>query len=88
MTSSYAFSGYQLLAKGGYVGCSRNVRGSISWIKDNELVAMHVLGRGVALAIQKVFPKIGVSVGRSGLEVPLHAHIHLILSGESDSDFS
>ena len=53
-------------------------------LEDNELAAMHVFAKSVALAIQKVFPckKVGEAV--IGLEVP-HAHIHLIpIQKESD----
>ena len=56
--------------------------------EDNELAAMHVFAKSVALAIQKVFPckKVGEAV--IGLEVP-HAHIHLIpIQKESDMIFS
>ena len=57
-------------------------------LEDNELAAMHVFAKSVALAIQKVFPckKVGEAV--IGLEVP-HAHIHLIpIQKESDMIFS
>ena len=57
-------------------------------LSDEELAAMHVFAKHVALAIQKAFPcrKVGEAV--IGLEVP-HAHIHLIpVQNESDMLFS
>lgn len=57
-------------------------------LSDEELAAMHVFAKHVALAIQKAFPcrKVGEAV--IGLEVP-HAHIHLIpIQDESDMLFS
>ena len=57
-------------------------------LSDEELAAMHVFAKHVALAIQKAFPcrKVGEAV--IGLEVP-HAHIHLIpMQKESDMLFS
>ena len=57
-------------------------------LSDEEVAAMHVFAKHVALAIQKAFPckKVGEAV--IGLEVP-HAHIHLIpIQKESDMLFS
>ena len=57
-------------------------------LDDEELAAMQVFAKGVALAIQQAFPcqKVGQAV--IGLEVP-HAHIHLIpIQRESDMIFS
>jgi histidine triad (HIT) family protein len=57
-------------------------------LEDDEVAAMHVFAKSVALAIQKVIPckKVGEAV--IGLEVP-HAHIHLIpIQKESDMLFS
>ena len=57
-------------------------------LEDAEVAAMQVFAKGVALAIQQVFPcqKVGQAV--IGLEVP-HAHIHLIpIQKESDMLFS
>ena len=57
-------------------------------LEDEEVAAMHVFAKGVALAIQQAFPcqKVGEAV--IGLEVP-HAHIHLIpIQKESDMLFS
>jgi histidine triad (HIT) family protein len=57
-------------------------------LEDEELAAMMVFAKNVALKMKKVLPcrKIGVTV--IGLEVP-HAHIHLIpINGIADMDFS
>ena len=57
-------------------------------LEDNELAAMHVFAKSVALAIQKVFPckKVGAAV--IGFAVP-HAPIPLIpIQKSSDIIFS
>ncbi len=57
-------------------------------LSDNDLAAMQVFAKKVALAIGKAFPckKVGQAV--LGLEVP-HAHIHLIpMQSEKDMLFS
>ncbi len=57
-------------------------------LSDNDLAAMQVFAKKVALAIGKAFPckKVGQAV--LGLEVP-HAHIHLIpMQSEADMLFS
>ena len=57
-------------------------------LSDEDLAAMHVFAKKVALAIGKAFPckKVGMAV--LGLEVP-HAHIHLIpMQSEKDMLFS
>ena len=69
-----------------YIGCEHFRRHFD--LEDDEVAAMHVFAKSVALAIQQVFPckKVGVAV--IGLEVP-HAHIHLIpIQNESDMLFS
>ena len=56
-------------------------------LSDEDLAAMHVFAKKVALAIGKAFPcrKVGEAV--LGLEVP-HAHIHLIpMQNEKDMLF-
>ena len=52
-------------------------------IADDELAAMHIFAKQVAIAIKQVVPckKIGMAV--IGLEVP-HAHVHLIPLNEMD----
>ena len=57
-------------------------------LNDEDLAAMHVFAKRVALAIGEAFPcrKVGEAV--LGLEVP-HAHIHLIpMQNEKDMLFS
>lgn len=57
-------------------------------LADDDLGAMHIFAKKVALAIGKAFPckKVGEAV--LGLEVP-HAHIHLIpMQSEKDLLFS
>lgn len=57
-------------------------------LSDEDLAAMHVFAKKIALAIGKAFPckKVGEAV--LGLEVP-HAHIHLIpMQSEKDMLFS
>ena len=57
-------------------------------LSDDDLAAMHVFAKRVALAIGKAFPcrKVGEAV--LGLEVP-HAHIHLVpMQSERDMLFS
>ena len=57
-------------------------------LSDEDLAAMHVFAKRVALAIGKAFPcrKVGEAV--LGLEVP-HAHIHLVpMQTEKDLLFS
>ena len=84
----YAFLDINPLAKGHTLVVPKCEVDYIFDLEDNELAAMHVFAKSVALAIQKVFPckKVGEAV--IGLEVP-HAHIHLIpIQKESDMIFS
>ncbi len=55
---------------------------------NEELAALHVFAKQVALAIQKTVPCKKVSVAVIGLEVP-HAHVHLIpINSMDDCNFS
>lgn len=84
----YAFLDINPLAKGHTLVVPKCEVDYIFDLEDNELAAMHVFAKSVALAIQKVFPckKVGEAV--IGLEVP-HAHIHLLpIQKESDMIFS
>ena len=57
-------------------------------LPDEELAALMVFARKIALAIGKVMPCKRVGVAVIGLEVP-HAHVHLIpINGGYDIDFS
>lgn len=84
----YAFLDINPLVKGHTLVVPKREVDYIFDLSDEELAAMHVFAKHVALAIQKAFPckKVGEAV--IGLEVP-HAHIHLIpMQKESDMLFS
>ncbi len=84
----YAFLDINPLVKGHTLVIPKREVDYIYDLTDEELAAMHVFAKHVALAIQKAFPckKVGEAV--IGLEVP-HAHIHLIpMQKESDMLFS
>ena len=84
----YAFLDINPLVKGHTLVVPKKEVDYIYDLSDEELAAMHVFAKHVALAIQKAFPcrKVGEAV--IGLEVP-HAHIHLIpIQNESDLLFS
>ena len=84
----YAFLDINPLVKGHTLVVPKREVDYIFDLEDAEVAAMQVFAKGVALAIQQVFPcqKVGQSV--IGLEVP-HAHINLIpIQKESDMLFS
>ena len=84
----YAFLDINPLVKGHTLVVPKREVDYIFDLEDEEVAAMHVFAKSVALAIQKAFPckKVGEAV--IGLEVP-HAHIHLIpIQNESDMLFS
>lgn len=84
----YAFLDINPLVKGHTLVVPKKEVDYIYDLSDEELAAMHVFAKHVALAIQKAFPcrKVGEAV--IGLEIP-HAHIHLIpIQNESDMLFS
>ena len=84
----YAFLDINPLVKGHTLVVPKKEVDYIYDLSDEELAAMHVFAKHVALAMQKAFPcrKVGEAV--IGLEVP-HAHIHLIpVQNESDMLFS
>lgn len=84
----YAFLDINPLVKGHTLVVPKKEVDYIYDLSDEELAAMHVFAKHVALAIQKAFPcrKVGEAV--IGLEVP-HAHIHLVpIQNESDMLFS
>ena len=84
----YAFLDINPLVKGHTLVVPKREVDYIFDLEDDEVAAMHVFAKGVALAIQQAFPckKVGEAV--IGLEVP-HAHIHLIpIQKESDMLFS
>ena len=56
-------------------------------LSDEELAAMTVFAKRVAVAIKETLPCKKVAMTVIGLEVP-HAHIHLVpIKAESDMDF-
>ncbi len=84
----YAFLDINPLAKGHTLVVPKREVDYIFDLTDEELAAMQVFAKRVALAIRQAFPcqKVGQAV--IGLEVP-HAHIHLIpIQKESDMIFS
>ena len=83
----YAFLDINPLVKGHTLVVPKREVDYIFDLEDDEVAAMHVFAKSVALAIQQAFPckKVGEAV--IGLEVP-HAHIHLIpIQSEKDVDF-
>ena len=84
----YAFLDINPLVKGHTLVVPKKEVDYIYDLSDEELAAMHVFAKHVALAIQKAFPSRKVGEAVIGLEVP-HAHIHLIpIQNESDMLFS
>lgn len=84
----YAFLDINPLTKGHTLVVPKREVDYIFDLTDDELAAMQVFAKQIALAIQQAFPckKVGQAV--IGLEVP-HAHIHLIpMQNESDMLFS
>ena len=84
----FAFLDINPLVKGHTLVIPKQEVDYIFDLNDEDLAAMHVFAKRVALAIGKAFPcrKVGEEV--LGLEVP-HAHIHLIpMQNEKDMLFS
>ena len=84
----YAFLDINPLVKGHTLVIPKQEVDYIFDLSDEDLAAMHIFAKKVALAIGKAFPckKVGEAV--LGLEVP-HAHIHLIpMQDEKDMIFS
>lgn len=84
----FAFLDINPLVKGHTLVIPKQEVDYIFDLNDEDLAAMHVFAKRVALAIDKAFPcrKVGEAV--LGLEVP-HAHIHLIpMQNEKDMLFS
>lgn len=84
----YAFLDINPLVKGHTLVIPKREVDYIFDLNDNELAAMQVFAKHVAIAIKKAFPCIKVGQAVLGLEVP-HAHIHLIpMQSEKDMLFS
>ena len=84
----FAFLDINPLVKGHTLVIPKQEVDYIFDLNDEDLAAMHVFAKRVALAIGKAVPcrKVGEAV--LGLEVP-HAHIHLIpMQNEKDMLFS
>ena len=84
----FAFLDINPLAKGHTLVIPKQEVDYIFDLSDEDLAAMHVFAKKVALAIGKAFPCRKVDKSVLGLEVP-HAHIHLIpMQNEKDMLFS
>ena len=84
----FAFLDINPLVKGHTLVVPKQEVDYIFDLNDEDLAAMHVFAKKIALAIGKAFPcrKVGMAV--LGLEVP-HAHIHLVpMQSEKDMLFS
>ena len=84
----FAFLDINPLVKGHTLVIPKQEVDYIFDLSDEDLAAMHIFAKKVALAIGKAFPckKVGEAV--LGLEVP-HAHIHLIpMQDEKDMIFA
>lgn len=84
----YAFLDISPLAKGHTLVIPKREVDYIFDLTDEEIGAMQVFAKHVAVAIKKSFPCVKVGQAVLGLEVP-HAHIHLIpMQSERDMLFS
>ena len=84
----YAFLDINPLVKGHTLVVPKREVDYIFDLTDEEIGAMQVFAKHVALAIQKAFPCIKVGQAVLGLEVP-HAHIHLVpIQSEKDLNFA
>lgn len=80
----FAFLDINPLVKGHTLVIPKHEVDYIFDLDDEELAAMHVFAKHVALAIEKAVPCKRIGVAVMGMEVP-HAHIHLIpINKESD----
>ena len=84
----FAFLDINPLVKGHTLVVPKQEVDYIFDLSDEDLAAMHVFAKQIAIAIKKAYPCIKVGEAVIGLEVP-HAHIHLIpIQKESDMLFS
>ncbi len=84
----YAFLDINPLVKGHTLVVPKREVDYIFDLTDEELGAMQMFAKHVAIAIKKAFPCIKVGQAVLGLEVP-HAHIHLVpMQSEKDLNFS
>jgi len=84
----FAFLDINPLVKGHTLVIPKQEVDYIFDLSDEDLAAMQVFAKKVALAIGKAFPCVKVGQAVLGLEVP-HAHIHLVpMQSEKDMLFS
>ena len=84
----FAFLDINPLVKGHTLVIPKQEVDYIFDLSDDDLGAMQVFAKKVALAIGKAFPCIKVGQAVLGLEVP-HAHIHLVpMQSEKDMLFT
>ena len=84
----YAFLDINPMVKGHPLVIPRREVDYIFDMDDDEIAAVQVFAKKVAIAIKKAFPCVKVGQAVLGLEVP-HAHIHLIpMQSEKDMLFS
>lgn len=84
----YAFLDINPLVKGHTLVIPKREVDYIFDLTDEELAAMQVFAKRVAIAIRKAIPCVKVGQAVLGLEVP-HAHIHLVpMQNEKDMLFS
>ncbi len=84
----YAFLDINPLAKGHTLVVPKREVDYIFDLTDEEVAAMQVFAKHVAVAIKKAIPCLRVGQAVLGLEVP-HAHIHLVpMQSEKDMLFS
>ncbi len=84
----FAFLDINPLVKGHTLVIPKQEVDYIFDLSDDDLAAMQLFAKQVAIAIKKAFPCIKVGQAVLGLEVP-HAHIHLIpMQSEKDMLFS
>lgn len=84
----YAFLDINPLVKGHTLVIPKREVDYIFDLEDDEIAAMQVFAKKVAVAIKAAFPCVKVGQAVLGLEVP-HAHIHLIpMQSEKDMLFT
>lgn len=84
----YAFLDINPLVKGHTLVIPKREVDYIFDLTDEEIGAMQIFAKKVAVAIREVLPCIKVGQAVLGLEVP-HAHIHLVpMQSEKDLNFA
>ena len=84
----YAFLDINPLVKGHTLVIPKREVDYFFDLTDEEIAAMQVFAKRVAVSIKKVLPCVKVGQAVLGLEVP-HAHIHLVpMQNEGDLNFA